>query len=89
MISKEARKRTHEQCELIIKQIAKELELKEVEVRETLNYTYSFILQKIREGKLEGINIIHLGTFGVKPWKRKKYLEYKERLLKDGSNSTN
>ena len=79
------KKRANKLLDEIIKEVAKQHGLPVEQIREVLNHTYGFIINKIREGKLEGIRITHLGSFVVKPFKRKKFLE---RKLKESEQKT-
>lgn len=69
----------------LIKQIAQANNLPIKEVSDILQYTYGFIVSKIREGKAEGIRIPYWGSFIVKP---KNKLRLEEKKLRDANEKS-
>lgn len=72
----------------IISEIAVSENLSIKEVSNILQYTYGWIVSKIREGKGEGIRIKNWGAFAIKPFQRKKLQEYIEKEKENEKNRT-
>lgn len=71
--------RAHKLLDQIMDEISKQEGIPARQVSDILQYTYGYIVSRIREGKAEGIRIPYWGAFAVKPKQRIRLKEYIEK----------
>ena len=77
--AKPVKSRAHKILDQIIDEISKQEGIPARQVSDILQYTYGYIVSKIREGKAEGVRIPYWGAFAVKPKQRIRLKEYIEK----------